>query len=303
MQAADAHLRIHCTTGWWTAAIGEINADKCPNLMAQLQISSLPTVWGVHQGRRLGEFQGVPQPQQLQSFLQQLMEAGQHGDGAGDGAGAESLDDLLEHGFTSLESGDMEEAATALRQANKLAIQEIRRQEKASESGEGAAVTTGSGGSVMSSKLNEARAKYAQTLAGLLHVAIHQEDTDEATAIANALEKMLESKDDPRVKKALSEYKLKGRKMSPEDQQALADLKQKVEAEPANLEHRFALAKLQFRTGENEEALEQALFVLKKDKNYEEGAVKAFLIDMFNSLGSDHPLSKKGRSRMSLYLF
>ena len=64
----------------------------------------------------------------------------------------------------------------------------------------------------------------------------------------------------------------------------------------------FELAKTYYKQKQFELAINQALDLLKKDKNFENGAVKVFLLDVFTALGGNDPLVKEGRRKMTSIL-
>jgi hypothetical protein len=52
-----------------------------------------------------------------------------------------------------------------------------------------------------------------------------------------------------------------------------------------------------------EAALDQALAVLKEDRDYDDGAPRETLLTFFDALGPSHPLSLRGRRRMANLLY
>lgn len=69
------------------------------------------------------------------------------------------------------------------------------------------------------------------------------------------------------------------------------------------MEARHALALKYFQLQKFERATDEALELLKLDKMWKDGAAKALLLKIFEALGPGSELAKKGRARMTNYLF
>ena len=72
-----------------------------------------------------------------------------------------------------------------------------------------------------------------------------------------------------------------------------------VAADPGDLEARYQLSTLQVLAGEYEEAMEQLLEVLKRDRAFRDDAGRKGLIEVFNLLGNSGPLVKRYRRMMA----
>ena len=51
--------------------------------------------------------------------------------------------------------------------------------------------------------------------------------------------------------------------------------------------------------GKPEEALQEAFFILRQDKEWGDGKARQFCIHVFNALGDAHPAVSAGRRRLS----
>lgn len=83
----------------------------------------------------------------------------------------------------------------------------------------------------------------------------------------------------------------------------LAELSSAVEADPANLQARFDYALALHAAGKVEEAIEQLLDILRRDRDWNEGAAKEQLFKIFEALKPNDPLALKGRRKLSSLLF
>jgi putative thioredoxin len=90
---------------------------------------------------------------------------------------------------------------------------------------------------------------------------------------------------------------------TPVDEGELAELKKKVEANPDDFEARMELAEKLNAAGQREEAMEQLLYIIEKDREWNDGAAKEKLLKFFEAWGDADPLTTEGRRRLSTILF
>ncbi|MCJ1901651.1 MULTISPECIES: co-chaperone YbbN [Paracoccus] len=83
----------------------------------------------------------------------------------------------------------------------------------------------------------------------------------------------------------------------------LDELRQKVEADPADQQARFDYATALHAAGEVEEAIDQLLEAFRRDRDWNEGAAKAQLLTIFDAMKPTDPLAQKGRRRLSSLIF
>lgn len=82
-----------------------------------------------------------------------------------------------------------------------------------------------------------------------------------------------------------------------------AELQAKVDADPKDHQARFDLANAFYAAGKNEEAIDQLLEIIMRDKAWNDEAAREQLVKIFDALGFTHELTVSGRRRLSSILF
>ncbi|MCF3974189.1 thioredoxin [Paracoccus sp. EGI L200073] len=83
----------------------------------------------------------------------------------------------------------------------------------------------------------------------------------------------------------------------------LGDLQARVDADPGDQQARLELAQALHAVGRVEEAIDVLLDSFRRDREWNEGAAKAQLLTIFDSLKPTDPLGQKGRRRLSSMIF
>ncbi|AUH33379.1 thioredoxin [Paracoccus tegillarcae] len=83
----------------------------------------------------------------------------------------------------------------------------------------------------------------------------------------------------------------------------LADLQAKVDADPADQQARLDYAQALHASGDVEQAIEVLLDSFRRDREWNDGAARAQLFTIFDSLKPNDPLVQKGRRKLSSMIF
>jgi putative thioredoxin len=163
----------------------------------------------------------------------------------------------------------------------------------------------------------EALAKHDLSTAAQIFGHILQEDPGNPKAVAGLARCYLESGDIERAKKTLglvrpdgaadesiraveAELSLRERAEGAGD---LALLRAKVEADPADLQARFDLALGLDAKAAREEAIEQLLEIVRRNRKWNEDAARKQLVILFDAMGPTDPRTIAARRRLSSLLF
>ena len=135
-------------------------------------------------------------------------------------------------------------------------------------------------------------------VSGLVRALIAAGQVEEARAALDALPD--EVKADPLVAQAHSAIELAGTQVDPGELEAL----RKVAAErPTDSEAQFEFAQAAFAVGQRDEAAATLLKLVETDPEWNEGAARAKLLQIFEAVGLEDPWVQAQRRKLSLLLF
>ena len=133
--------------------------------------------------------------------------------------------------------------------------------------------------------------------AGMIRAFIRLGQLDAAQDLADGLDASVKSPDLEAAKTAL--------KLALESKGAPSpdSLAQKVEQNPDDLQTRFDYACALFAANRAEQAIDQLIAVIEKDREWNNDAARQYLFKIFAALGQMHPVTVAGRRKLSSLLF
>jgi len=134
--------------------------------------------------------------------------------------------------------------------------------------------------------------------AGLIRALALAGQVEEADAVLAALDPELAK--DAAIERARAALELA--KAKPEDGE-LAGLRAAAVADPANMDAQLAFATAAFAAGERDEAAAILLGMIAADREWNEGAARAKLLQMFEAIGLEDPWVAATRRKLSTVLF
>jgi len=163
----------------------------------------------------------------------------------------------------------------------------------------------------------EALAKRDLSQAAQLYGQVLQGESGNPKAVAGLARCYLESGDLDRAKKTLrlvrpggdsdEDYRAVEAELSLKERAAAAgdveQLRAKIAANPADLDARFDFALVLDAKGSREEALEQLLEIIRRDRKWKEDTARKHLLTLFEAMGPTDPRTLAGRRRLSSILF
>ena len=138
----------------------------------------------------------------------------------------------------------------------------------------------------------------AAAFGGLARCYIAMGDLDQAEAVLNGVPVSI-SKSAP-IEAAFAQIALarQAEKAGPVD-----DLRSAVAADPENMQLRLDLAQAMHAAGLVEEAVDELLEMFRRDREWNEGAAKAQMFQIFDALKPNDPIVLNGRRRLSSMIF
>ncbi len=138
----------------------------------------------------------------------------------------------------------------------------------------------------------------AKAYAGLVSCYIAAEKLDEAEAVLNGAPEPISQSaelDAVRAQIALARQA--------ENAGPVAELTAAVEANPADHQARFDLANALAAHGQTQEAVDQLLEIFRRDREWNDGAAKTQLFQIFDALKPNDPVVLSGRRKLSSMIF
>ncbi|MDG6079210.1 tetratricopeptide repeat protein [Erythrobacter litoralis] len=246
----------------------KIDVDAEQFIAAQFQVQSIPTVYAMFQGQPVADLTNARTESQLKQTLDQILaqvpvQAGSD-DAADSGQPQQDVAQFVEMAEQILTDGDAERAAGIFSQVVQMAPDNAAAQ------------------------------------VGLIRALVQADRTDEAQAAITAAEQNPALANDPQLEAARSALDLAGNKV---DDGELAALRDKAQADPADMEARLAYAEAAFAAGQRDTSADELLAMVERDREWNDGAARTKLIDIFNAVGLEDPWVVDTRRKLSRILF
>jgi putative thioredoxin len=139
-------------------------------------------------------------------------------------------------------------------------------------------------------------AQHAKALIGLGRVTMQQGDSTGALEI---LERVSLAADE----RAEADRLIARLKLQSGGTQNETELRTTLNSDPGNLDVRFKLAQALAASERYDEALAEFLTIVKTDRQFQDDGARLAMVQIFEVLGSDHPLTEKYRSELAKVLF
>ncbi|QYJ08465.1 tetratricopeptide repeat protein [Qipengyuania flava] len=242
----------------------KIDVDQEKFIAAQFQVQSIPTVYALFQGQPVADLTNARSESQMKQTLDQILaQLPIKGGAGGDGAAPQQ---------------DVEQFV------------EMAEQVLADGDAERAA------GVFM--QVVQMVPDNAAAHAGLVRALVQAGHVEDAKAALAAAEANPAVANDPQVEQAKSALDLAGSKV---DDGELADLKAK--AASGDMQARYDYAEAAFAAGDRDAAADELLAMFEADREWNEGAARTKLLQIFEAVGLEDPWVVATRRRLSKILF
>ena len=245
----------------------KVDVDKEQFIAAQFQVQSIPTIYAMFQGQPVADLTQARSESQLKEVLDQILAQLpiEGGDAGGAQAqAAEQVEQFVAMGEQVLAEGDAARAAGIFAQVTEMAPDNVAAH------------------------------------AGLIRALTQAEQVEEAWAVLASVESNPAMAGDTLIENARAALELAGNKV---DDGELAGLREKAAANPEDMDARLAYAEAAFAAGERDAAADELLAMFEKDREWNEGAARTKLLDIFNAVGLEDPWVVATRRRLSKLLF
>jgi putative thioredoxin len=134
--------------------------------------------------------------------------------------------------------------------------------------------------------------------AGLVRATMAAGDLDQAEAILNGAPAQITAKPEMEAARAQLALARQAANAGP-----VAELRARVEADPSDHQARFDLATALHAKGDTQGAVDELLDLFRRDREWNDGAAKAQLFQIFDALPPKDPVALAGRRRLSSLIF
>ncbi|GGC32537.1 co-chaperone YbbN [Novosphingobium marinum] len=245
--------------------LAKVNVDEEQFIASQFQVRSIPAVFALFQGQPVADLTNARSESQLKGALDQLLEKLPVEAGAAMPGQEQPQQDIA----PLLAMGDEVLAGGDAERAASIFAQ-----------------------------IAEMAPDNAEAHGGLARALIEAGMYSEAESRLAALPP--EVADDPAIERARSALQLA---LDKPDDTELENLRKAAAERPADMDAQLSFATAAFAAGERDEAADTLLTMIETDREWNEGAAKAKLLQIFEAVGLEDPWVAAKRRRLSTILF
>ena len=242
----------------------KVDVDAEQFIASQFQVQSIPTVYAMYQGQPVADLTSARSESQLKQTLDQILAQLPVGAEGGDAAAAPQQDVGQ---FIAMAEQVLGEG-DAQRAAGIFA--QVAQMEPANAAAQG----------------------------GLIRALVQAGEIEQARAALAAIEADPALAADPQIEQARTALELAGNKVDDGELAALRD-----KAASGDPQARFDYAEAAFAAGDRDGAADELLALFEADREWNEGAAKAKLLQIFDAVGLEDPWVVSTRRRLSRLLF
>ncbi len=252
--------------------LAKVNVDEDKFIAGQFQVKSIPTVYAMFQGQPVADLTSARTESQLKEVLDQLLtqlpvQPGAADAGAPQGPSAEEIAQFVKMGEDALTEGDTDRALGIFAQ------------------------------------VAEFDPENASAIAGMIRAQIVMGKTAEAQQMLDAIKASpvyVKIKDDPAMSAAETALELAGTQV---DDGELSALRDAAAAAPEDMDAQMAFAEAAFAGGARDEAADTLLAMVAADREWNDSAARAKLLQIFEATGMEDEWVVATRRRLSKVLF
>ncbi|NNC60352.1 MAG: tetratricopeptide repeat protein [Erythrobacter sp.] len=244
----------------------KVNVDEEQFIAAQFQVKSIPTVYAMFQGQPVADLT----PARTESQLKQ------------------SLDQIL----AQLPVQPGEDGGSPQGPSDEEIAQFIAMGEKSLGDGDPERAAG------IFQQVVEMAPTNAAAMSGYLRALIEAGHAEQAQAMLDQMPEDVAN--DPAIERARAALELAGKKV---DDGELAALREKAAANPQDMDARYAFAEAAFAAGDRDAAADELLGMIEADRDWNEGAARSRLLQIFEAIGLEDEWVVATRRRLSKLLF
>ncbi|TWJ08942.1 thioredoxin [Altererythrobacter ishigakiensis] len=242
----------------------KVNVDEEKFIASQFQVKSIPTVYAMFQGQPVADLTQARTEGQIKQLLDQILAQVPVQAGAGD---------------------DQQQPQQDVGQFVEMAEQVLAE-------GDAARAVT------IFAQVVEMAPDNVEAHSGLIRALVMSGEAAQAQQVFDALQPTIQ--EDPAMAPAKSALELAANQV---DDSELASLREAANANPDDMDAGFAFAEAAFAAGQRDEAADTLLAMIAKDIEWNDGAAKAKLLQIFEAVGLEDDWVVANRRKLSHILF